>query len=526
VVTLQLGFNWFPDDAGGAPRYFHDLLEGLRASGVAVPAVAVGPAAAPPAGVVVPVRADDPLPRRLLGYARAANRLGRTADLVDSHFSLYSFLPVVLGRLRRKPLVVHFHGPWADESVADGETSRPATVAKRAVERAVYRRAAAVVTLSAAFKRILVERDGIDPWRVHVIPPGVDLDRFSPGDRHRARARLGLDDDVWIACSVRRLVPRMGLDVLLRAWAELRSEGLLLLAGEGPERQELEALATRLEIEGSVRFLGRVSEEMLVDLYRAADVCVVPSTTLEGFGLVVLEALACGTPVTASDVGGLPSALAGLEPRLIVPAGDPRALAARLRSPLPERAACRAAAERFSWGRCVERHRDLYRQVMRGGEPRKLRVVYLNHTSALSLPDLALVRLLPAFEDVEPHVILREDGPLVGRLLEAGVSVEVLAPGPRGPRSYVVELARRLRRLCPDVVHTSSVEALSYGGPAAELVRVPIVTEVLPRLDGYSDPPSDLHTGAQERANGHAPAVFVAEMREVYAEALSERAVT
>ena len=122
-----------------------------------------------------------PLPLRILSYWRAAARLADRIDVVDSHFALYGLLPVLATRLRSKPLVVHFHGPWAEESRVAGQRSGVILSVKRLMEAALYGRATRLVTLSEAFKAILVERYRVDPSRVEVIPPGVDLDRFRPG---------------------------------------------------------------------------------------------------------------------------------------------------------------------------------------------------------------------------------------------------------------------------------------------------------------------------------------------------------
>ena len=508
MKLLLLGLGWFPDEPGGSNRYFRELLEQLHEQGQSPCGVVIGRATSSGAPVVAAASADDRLVSRLRRFSAAAQHLGRSADLVDVHFALYGFLPVVLGRLRGKPLVVHFHGPWADEAAAAGRgRTLPSLLARRIVEKAVYRRADRAITLSAAFKRTLVEGYGVQPWRVEVVPPGVDLDKFSPGDRQAARAELGLAETTWVACSVRRLVPRAGLDVLLRAWTRLDGDRLLLVAGEGPERQRLEGLASKLGIARSVRFLGGVSDEALVKLYRAADVSVVPSTALEGFGLVVLESLACGTPVVATEVGGLPSALAGLEPRTLVAAGDPAALAEQLSSPLPGRVACRAHAERFSWEACVERNARVFQRALSPPRGRKLRVVYIDHTARLSGAELALSRLLSALENVEAHVILGEDGPLVARLQEGGVSVEVLPLATRAANFrrervrvatlpsreggveavlHALRLTLRLRRLQPDVVHTNSLKAALYGGLAARLAGVPVVSHAHDRLaDDY-----------------------------------------
>jgi glycosyltransferase involved in cell wall biosynthesis len=229
----------------------------------------------------------------------------------------------------------------------------------------VYRRADLVIVLSAAFKQLLVEQYEIRPDKIEVIPPGVDLAHFSPGSKTAARAKLDLPRAAFIALAVRRLTPRMGLDVLLRAWRGVTIEPkLLLLAGSGPDRSRLEQIALRIGLDGSIRFLGQVSDDALVDLYRAADTTIVPSVAFEGFGLSALESLACGTPALVSDVGGLPEAVGRLDRSLIVPAGDVETLAARIEAAhagqIPDANACRQYAEAFSWDAVAELHRASY----------------------------------------------------------------------------------------------------------------------------------------------------------------------
>jgi glycosyltransferase involved in cell wall biosynthesis len=429
------------------------------------------------------------------------------AGVVDAHFALYAVLPVLSGALRGRPLVVHFQGPWAEESAAVGQRSRAQLLAKRRVESLVYRRAHAVVVLSHAFKRLLVERYRVSPWRVQVIPPAVDLERFRPGDHAAARAALELPADGFTAVIVRRLVPRMGIDLALAAWSEL-PEGVLVVAGEGPERPRLERIVRDLGIESRVRFLGRVAEASLPDLYRAADLSLIPSRGLEGFGLVALESLACGTPVIASDAGGLPEAIAGLDAELVVPRGDEHELRARLErarlepAALPSPAACRAHAESFSPEVMVRRHRELYARAQ-GLQPTtsRTRVVFIDHCARLSGGELALARIIEAL-DVDAHVILGEDGPLVPRLQASGISVEVLplaeaavdlrkdtvsprSLGLRGPLDtalYVPRLAARLRALKPDIVHTNTLKSGLYGGLAARLAGAPAVWHLHDRL--------------------------------------------
>lgn len=237
LTSLHLGMGWFPDQPGGLNRYMRGLIEALTATGSSTAAVVHGPAQDAPAYVDVPADSLDSIWRRLTSYAQATRRKAGF-DVVDVHFALYALLPV-LGPLRTLPLVVHFHGPWALEGEAAGDRAS-LSAAKRLLERAVYRRADEAVTLSRSFGRVLVERYGVSPWRVNVIPPGVDLVRFCPGDRLRARVELGLPPDAWIALTVRRLVPRMGVDVLLDAWRRLHiDDALLLVAGDGPLRAAL-----------------------------------------------------------------------------------------------------------------------------------------------------------------------------------------------------------------------------------------------------------------------------------------------
>ena len=508
IVALLLGAAWHGDDPGGMHRYLADLLGALHDRGTATRATLLGPGRGAPVGVFTAGSAGLALPLRLWRYRRAAQRAGADATLVDAHFALYALGPVVFGRLRGLPLVVHFQGPWAAESESDESRRSWRTAAQHLVEETVYRRAREVIVLSGPFKRALVEGYGIAPWRISVVPPGVDLDRFRPGSRDAARARLGLPADARVAVAVRRLVPRMGIDVLIKAWQEVAAsdpDAILVVAGDGPERAGLEQLARSRDLTGSVRFLGRVSEPDLVACYQAADVSVVPSLELEGFGLVVLEALACGTVVVASDAGGLPAVLGPLDRDLIVPARDSTALAGRLQAVLdgagPDAPHCRSYAETFSWDRAAARHQAIYQRAVRPVRDR-LRVVYLVHSAQLSGGELALLRLLPALVGVDPHVVLAEDGPLVAKLIEAGISAEVLPMGeparnlsrhrvrpgrlPVGAAyqatAYTLRLARRLRRLHPDLVHTNSLKADLYGGVAGRLARLPVVWHLRDRL--------------------------------------------
>jgi glycosyltransferase involved in cell wall biosynthesis len=503
----MLGKGWFPEQLGGLDRYHRDLLEHLpEASGIVI-----GGGRIDHPRVTAVSAHEQPLARRLVAFWLAAQRAADRTDVIDAHFALYALAPLWVGRLRAKPVVVHFHGPWADENVSAGDGSTVRRVVRRQLERLVYATAAESVVLTSAFRQVLVERYRVQPWNISVIPPGVDIDRFTPGSTERARRELGIETQAFVAVAVRRLVPRMGLHVLLEAWTQavdhLPPGSTLLIAGDGPMRCSLASDVAEMGLGESVRLMGRVAERQLVDLYRAADVAVVPSTEHEGFGLVVIEAAACGTPSVVTSVGGLPEAIAALDPSLIVPPDDSEALRDRLlRASVqrPSRSATRAHAERFEWSTAAERHRTIIRQAAARFEPEKrLKVVYLDHTARLSGGEIAMLRLLPHLDCVNPHVVLGEDGPLVQELHLAGISTEVLpltdsvrylrkddvhqrglSPGVAGASSaYVLRLAARLRQLRPDLVHTNSLKAGVYGSLAAKLVGIPMIWHVRDRIE-------------------------------------------
>ncbi len=507
-TVLMLGKGWFPDQLGGLNRYFRDLLEHQpEATGVVI-----GPARENPERVAAVSRHDAWLPRRLLAFRAAARHGAQDAAVIDAHFALYALLPLLSRRLRAVPVVVHFQGPWAEENVAQGDSSALRRSLRRALERTVLRRAQRVIVLSSAFRRLCVERYRVLPWRVRVEPPGVDLERFSPGDRAEARDWFGLASCSFIAVAVRRLVPRMGLDVLLDAWSQalpdLPPQARLLIAGDGPLRGELEQRIALGGLQDSVHLLGRVDDDVLVAAYRAADVGIVPTRSFEGFGLVVIEAAACGTPTIVTQVGGLPEAVAGLDESLAVAPGDVPALARRIAQAaraggLPSRDKTRRFAEGYSWPAVVNRNRAVQREALAPETAaRRIRVVYLDHVGQLSGGEIALLRLVPLLTDVEPHVVLAEDGPFAEALVQAGISIEVL-PMPERARAlrkdnvttrtipfgavvtttaYILRLALLLRRLRPDLVHTNSLKAGVYGSIAARLAGIPVVWHVRDRI--------------------------------------------
>ena len=375
LVTVQVGKSWFPEQKGsGLDRVFYNLMDALPRVGVAVRGVVAGTEQVEPetgGAARAFARPDAPLVTRLLRARRTIAAAVDGADLVAVHFALYGAPAVdVIGR---KPLVVHFHGPWAAESAV--ENGGGAVVwAKRALEQAVYRRADRFIVLSEAFRDVLVQQYGVEARRVRIVPGGVDTARFATGMTQReARERLGWPTDRPVLLTVRRLARRMGLENLVRAVAEIRRyvpDVLVLIGGRGPLAGDLAALVDSMGLERHVRFLGFVPDADLPTAYRAADFTVVPTEHLEGFGLVVAESLAAGTPPLVTPIGGLPEVVRDLDTGLVLPGAGTAAIAEgatralRGRGELPDSSACQAFARaRYDWSGVAEKTYEVYSEV-------------------------------------------------------------------------------------------------------------------------------------------------------------------
>ncbi|MEO0378281.1 MAG: glycosyltransferase family 4 protein, partial [Cyanobacteria bacterium P01_A01_bin.17] len=231
---------------------------------------------------------------------------------------------------------------------------------KNWIEKRVYQRCDRFIVLSQAFGEILHQHYGVSQEKIHKIPGGVDTQRFQMSlSRCQARAALGWPPNRQILFTPRRLVRRMGVDNLLQAVAAVKAEipdVWLAIAGKGPQRAELEAQMAELGLQDTVKFLGFLPEAQLPTAYQAADLTVIPSQALEGFGLVVLESLASGTPVLCTPVGGMPEIIQGFSPELVTDTVGGDAIASHLQThlanpqQLPSREACRQfATERYSW---------------------------------------------------------------------------------------------------------------------------------------------------------------------------------
>jgi D-inositol-3-phosphate glycosyltransferase len=303
-------------------------------------------------------------------------------DLIHSHYWLSGQVGWLAAERWNVPLVhaMHTMAKVKNLSLADGD--RPEPDGRVIGEQQVVDAADRIVANTSLEAAQLVDLYGADPERVAVVHPGVDLAVFTPGDRRLARARLGVDQDRLVLLFVGRIQPLKAPDVLVRAVAamlarqpELRDRLEVVVCG-GPSGtglahpHALEDLARDLGVADLVRFVKPVDRARLAEWYRAADVCVVPSYS-ESFGLVAVEAQACGTPVAAARVGGLSTAVADGVSGVLVDGHDPQTWARTLCELLsaPEERARLAAgalehAARFGWDATADATLEVYAEAL------------------------------------------------------------------------------------------------------------------------------------------------------------------
>jgi glycosyltransferase involved in cell wall biosynthesis len=291
-----------------------------------------------------------------LSAVRAAIAAQGGADILDAHYLFPDGVAAtIIGKLLGIPVVMTARG-------TDVSLIPRYPVPRRMILRAAER-AAGIITVSAALKEGL-EAIGVDADHVTVLRNGVDLSLFRPLDRSATRRRLGLAGPTLI--SVGHLIERKGHHLIVEAMLSLPNF-TLLIAGEGEERASLEAQIERLGLSGRVRLLGSRPHAELPELYGAADALILASSR-EGWANVLLEAMACGTPVVASHIWGNPEVVAKPEAGILMTERSAKGVADAVRSlftsRMPTREATRAYASGFSWDATTQGQIELFRRIM------------------------------------------------------------------------------------------------------------------------------------------------------------------
>ena len=247
---------------------------------------------------------------------------------------------------------------------------------RKLAEKAALRKSDHILVLSEYTREKLEKVYKVSPAKITVIPAGVDLNRFRPHeDKQFLRNRLGIPNSHFTLLTVRNLEPRMGLENLILAFKKIldtKTHVCLIVGGEGPLSQDLKNLATEVGAEDSVKFTGYIADEKLPHYYQMADLFILPTKELEGFGLVTVEALASGLPVLGTPVGGTKEILAHMGPEFLFSDVTPDSMARLILESMQGWATnpeiyneisrkCRKVAENhFSWDAHITMLENLY----------------------------------------------------------------------------------------------------------------------------------------------------------------------
>lgn len=291
---------------------------------------------------------------------RALRREGFEFDLIDAHYYYPDGVAAaLLARVLKKPLIITARG-------TDLNLISEHAFPRQLILRAAHEAKASIGVCQALMTRLA--EVGADPQKLHVLRNGVDLDLFSPEDPAAARTHLGLEAQGRLIVSVGLLIERKGHHVAIEALPLLPADVRLAIIGEGPEHARLTQLAAKLGVQDRVHFAGSKPQAELRWWYSAADALVLCSSR-EGWANVLLESMACGTPVVATSIWGTPEVVQNTTVGRLMPERAPKDLSEGLSdlwATPTDRKKIRAYAEGFSWEATTQGQLDLFAQVLAG----------------------------------------------------------------------------------------------------------------------------------------------------------------
>jgi D-inositol-3-phosphate glycosyltransferase len=469
-------------DAGGQNLYVGQLAQHLGGIGYEVdvftrreaPAMPEVVEWAPSVRIVhVPAGPAQQLPKEQLlpfmdaftGYMETFIDDGRGSyDLVHANFFMSGLVAADLKRRLGLPFVVTFHALGKVRRLHQGDADRFPDE-RFEIERRIVREADHVIAECPQDEEDLIRLYNADPVRVSVIPAGFDPDELAPVGRELARAALGLPADERIVLHVGRMVPRKGVDNLIRGFAGLTRRTdvparLIIVGGNSdrpdpehePELRRLMSIAAEEGVDDLVTFAGRAQRERLRYYYCAADVFVT-TPWYEPFGITPLEAMGCGTPVIGSNVGGIKFSVRDGETGYLVPPRDPDALAERLDHLLRDARvltvlrsqAVRRVNAMFTWRHVVSQMAALYERLLSGD--RLDLIVHGDDYARVERSFAALADALHVSAQVLPDALVSA-AEVIGSALERGNKVMICGNGGSAAESqhFAAELVGRFRR--------------------------------------------------------------------------------
>src|SRR3989338_8822149 len=445
---LMVSDGYFPEKVGGSYRYLAGLSRELVRRGhnihVIVPKIEDGLSDTETINSVTIHRyrysKTSPLINlisQIINSRKIFNKILTEAkpSLINFHHALPSLGIVKLKSIKNIPKVFTFYGPWGEEYRSRDNTSLLSNIHTKLMlffEKYVISKCRSVLVLSEFSKFQLKEIHGVKSEKVSVIPSGLDISSFSLGDKMAARKRLNIFEDSKILLTIRRLDPRMGLDVMLRAFTIITAKikGVrLLIGGTGPSLSALIKLRDELELTDSVDFIGHISEENLPYYYRAADISILPSRELEGFGLMTIESLSCGTPVIGTPVGSTTEILGKFEEKLLFKDSNADSMAEKIidifygddKDILYMSKKCRSfVEENYNWSKIVQLVDEFY--LLTG----RKRILVIDSASEIGGAEIFLLRFLEKLDKkkyIPQFILLQKEGRLSNELLEMGYQI-------------------------------------------------------------------------------------------------------